>query len=115
MVRRMLRVPTTLLLLLYPALASAMGAGFRDLTVRDPVGGGEMRAIAFYPTASEGPPTQLGPYQVAATAGAPVAPGRFALVVLSHGHGGTRLGHHDLAAALASHGFVVASVDHPLD
>ncbi|MBF5040946.1 MULTISPECIES: dienelactone hydrolase [Myxococcaceae] len=83
--------------------------------MKDPVGGGEMKAIAFYPAATAGPPTALGPYRVDASDGAPIAPGRFALVVLSHGHGGTRLGHHDLATALASHGFVVASLDHPLD
>jgi predicted dienelactone hydrolase len=40
-------------------------------------------------------------------------PGRYPLVLISHGHGGSRWGHHDFATALAREGFVVASVDHP--
>ncbi|MDP1534506.1 MAG: dienelactone hydrolase, partial [Rubrivivax sp.] len=37
------------------------------------------------------------------------------MVVISHGKGGTRLGHHDTAAALAHAGFVVATFNHPGD
>ncbi len=110
-----LRPLLLLLLVLVPAPAIAAGAGFRALEVKDPVAGKAMRAIAFYPTSAPAETTQLGPYLVAAAAGAPVAPGRHPLVVISHGHGGTRLGHHDLATALARAGFVVASVDHPGD
>jgi predicted dienelactone hydrolase len=36
-------------------------------------------------------------------------------VVISHGHGGSELGHHDLAVYLAAHGFVVATLRHPRD
>jgi predicted dienelactone hydrolase len=41
--------------------------------------------------------------------------GRYPLVLVSHGHAGSRWGHHDLATALAREGFVVASLDHPGD
>ena len=108
-----LRPSLLLLLVLAAGPAVAAGAGFRALEVKDPVAGKAMRAIVFYPTSAPAQSTQLGPYLVAAGAGAPVAPGRHPLVVISHGHGGTRLGHHDLATALAREGFVVASVDHP--
>lgn len=37
------------------------------------------------------------------------------LVVVSHGSGGSALGHHDTAAALADGGFVVAAISHPGD
>src|SRR5690606_34693122 len=37
------------------------------------------------------------------------------LVVISHGHMGTLLGHHDTATALADAGFVVVSLNHPGD
>lgn len=37
------------------------------------------------------------------------------LVVFSHGAGGSFLGHHDTAAALADGGFVVAAISHPGD
>jgi predicted dienelactone hydrolase len=37
------------------------------------------------------------------------------LVVISHGYGGTLLGHHDTATALADAGFVVVTFNHPGD
>jgi predicted dienelactone hydrolase len=44
-----------------------------------------------------------------------VSSGRFPLVLLSHGNGGSMFSQHDMAASLASHGFVVAAVEHPGD
>src|SRR3546814_20502984 len=35
--------------------------------------------------------------------------------MISHGHGGSNLGHHDLAAYLARNGFIVATIEHPRD
>jgi len=37
------------------------------------------------------------------------------LIVISHGHGGSFLGRHDLAEVLADSGFVVAAINHPGD
>ncbi len=37
------------------------------------------------------------------------------LIVISHGQGGSYLGHHDTASALADAGFVVVSLNHPGD
>jgi predicted dienelactone hydrolase len=45
----------------------------------------------------------------------PVAPGRWPLVVISHGSGGSNLSNRTLAAHLARHGFVVAMPEHPRD
>jgi predicted dienelactone hydrolase len=44
---------------------------------------------------------------------APSADGKFGLIVISHGAGGSPLNHRDLAMALASHGYVVAAPKHP--
>jgi predicted dienelactone hydrolase len=74
-----------------------------------------MAAIVFYPTREGGGSTQVGPFSIAATRGAPPAPGPFPLVVHSHGTGGSHLGHHDTLAALARAGFVAAAVQHPRD
>ncbi|MEX5637484.1 alpha/beta hydrolase family protein [Parafrankia sp. FMc2] len=46
---------------------------------------------------------------------APAAPGRFPMVVMSHGSAGSRVQLAYLAEALASRGFVVAAPDHPGD
>jgi predicted dienelactone hydrolase len=57
----------------------------------------------------------MGPYVVQATRDCAVAGQSLPLIVISHGQGGTRLGHHDTATALADAGFVVASFNHPGD
>ena len=44
---------------------------------------------------------------------APVAPGQYPLVLLSHGYPGNRFLMAHLAEKIASHGFVCASIDHP--
>jgi predicted dienelactone hydrolase len=103
-------------LLLAPAVVLAgPGAGFRALRVADPVGGGTMPGYVFYPSDQAGDGTRVGGYDVNATLDAPPRPGPKPLVVLSHGNGGSALGHHDLAAFLAGHGFVVATIEHPRD
>ena len=91
------------------------GVGFHAISIHDPVGGGAMPGYVFYPSAQAKGITQVGPYDVAASTDAAAIPGAKPLVVISHGHGGSDLGHHDLATYLASHGFIVATLEHPRD
>lgn len=109
---------TGLVLFAIPSMARAQavtGVGFRTITVHDPVNGGTMPAYVFYPSAQAKGVTWRGPYELAATADAQAVPGTKPLVVISHGHGGSDLGHHDMATYLASHGFIVATLEHPKD
>ena len=107
-----------LLLAVSPALLAevAPGVGIAAIEVKDPVGGKAMPGFVFYPStrASEGI-TRIGPYEVDAAFDAPAQDGPRPLVVISHGHGGSNLGHHDMAAYLARHGFIVATIEHPKD
>jgi len=106
------------LLIALPAVAHAQdvtGVGFHAIVIRDPVNGGTMPGYVFYPSDKTSTITWSGPYELHATADAPPIPGAKPLVVISHGHGGSDLGHYDLAIYLASHGFVVASLQHPKD
>lgn len=102
--------------LVLPAWAHA-GVGIAAIEVTDPVGGGAMHGYVFYPTAAPlpTPATKIGPYEVAAAFDVPAQPGAKPLVVISHGHGGSSLGLHDLATHLAAHGFMVATFEHPKD
>ncbi|KGI78731.1 alpha/beta hydrolase family protein [Oleiagrimonas soli] len=104
---------TLLFALLFPlsALASGItGVGISAIKVTDPVSGKLADGYVFYPsTQPVRGTTPLGPYNVAATPNAPAIPGARPMVVISHGNGGSDLGHHDLATYLASHGFVVAT------
>lgn len=95
--------------------ADSYSAGIMDLALTDPVEGGPMRGVIVYPAGVQGPPTQRGLFTVDATADAPPSTGSFPLIVVSHGTGGSVLGHHDSMTALARAGFVVASVEHPRD
>ena len=107
-----------LLLVVLPFVASAQtttGVGFAPITISDPVNGGTMPGYVFYPSTRASDITWVGPYKLDATKSAPAIAGAKPLVLISHGHGGSDIGHHDLAVYLASHGFVVATLEHPKD
>lgn len=91
------------------------GVGFAPIRVHDPVNGGDMSGYVFYPSAEAKGVTVRGPYELHATTNAPAIPGAKPLVMISHGHGGSDLGHYDLATYLAGHGFIVAAITHPKD
>lgn len=111
--------PALLLILLpvsLPAQEPELGVGLAEIEVIDPVRGGKMQGYVFYPAkARPTASTRVGLYEVAATPDAPALPGAKPLVLLSHGHAGAALGHHDLAVHLARHGFLVASINHAGD
>lgn len=98
-----------------PVGAAVRGVGFVTFSVRDPVSGMPMPAVAFYPTQVTSGSTTVGPYRIAATLGPTPASGRFPLIVFSHGTGGSRYDDHDFETSLARRGFVVAAVDHAGD
>lgn len=107
-----------LLLLALPGASlaqTATGVGFQSITIHDPVNGGTMPGYVFYPSVQPSKITWIGPYELHATRNAPAMPGAKPLVVISHGHGGSDLGHHDLAVYLARHGFITATLQHPKD
>jgi predicted dienelactone hydrolase len=57
----------------------------------------------------------MGPFAVNAAIGADPAPSIKGLILVSHGQGGTELGHGRIAEALASGGYLVAALRHPGD
>lgn len=72
-------------------------------------------SLFWYPTESEEAPWQTGPFVIPAARNAPVAAGRFPVLLLSHGGGptgGTPLLLRDLASALARSGFIVVAPFH---
>jgi predicted dienelactone hydrolase len=88
-------------------------AGFRTATLPDDASGATVPLLVLYPSAAPERPERLGPYELGVAAGAAVAAGRFPLVVVSHGSGGSPLVYRTLAAALARAGFVVVLPEHP--
>jgi predicted dienelactone hydrolase len=80
--------------------------GMREITSKG------MPITLVYPTPAKAQATRLGPFELEVALGAELTPGRHALVVLSHGTGGSPLTDHTLAATLARAGFVVAQPLH---
>src|SRR5947209_3802969 len=90
--------------------------GLMLLEAPDPVGNAPLKIAVWYPPATEQVGvTTLGPYRTEAAIGAPVAAGAQPLIIISHGHAGSRCSHHDLAEHLARAGFIVAALDHAGD
>lgn len=75
--------------------------------------GGQMQYSLWYPTNVPDSVVRLGPYEFPGTQDAEPAAGQFGLVILSHGSGGSDLGHRDTAIALARVGFIAAAPLHP--
>lgn len=109
-------IPTCLLacLLILAGPLHARGVGVRMLETREPTTGTTVAAAILYPSDEAKPDavSEFGPYPVAAQRDASIAPGKHPLILLSHGNGGSMFGHHDLAEALARHGYVVAALEH---
>ncbi|RFB70997.1 MULTISPECIES: dienelactone hydrolase [unclassified Herbaspirillum] len=96
-------------------LAADVGAvGFQHVTAPDP-DGAPLEVGIWYPSTAT--PVVLPTRTVTQTvaADAPVDGKALPLIVISHGTGGSYLGHYDTAIALAEAGFVVAAVTHTGD
>lgn len=102
---------TALCLLAMPSLA----AGFRFIEVPADAEGPAITGGLWYPCAAPPGTVQLGPYVLPVAKDCPLSGEKRPLIVLSHGRGGTFIGHHDTAEAFADAGFIVAAINHPGD
>lgn len=97
---------------LQSAVAVAADAGVRPMTV---AGSDPIPVALFYPTSAPARALPMGPWTVQAAPGAPADQPLKGLILLSHGTGGSEIGHHQLATGLASAGYLVAALRHPHD
>lgn len=104
-----------LLVLLLGMTRSVLAAGYQTLKVPAASGDSEINAIVWSPCTGAAVTVPLGPYVIRGTKNCAVAGNSLPLIVFSHGQGGSYLGHHDTASALANAGFVVVSFNHPGD
>ncbi len=88
------------------------GVGYAGLSTADPMGG-HMQVSLWYPTKVPNSVVRLDQFEFPGTQDAEPAVGHFGLVILSHGSGGSDLGHRDTAIALAEAGFIAAAPLHP--
>ncbi len=71
--------------------------------------------LVMYPTNTASTPVAFGPFSLDVAMNAPVAEGRFPLVMISHGSGGSYLAHRTLGMYLAQNGFVACIIGHPFN
>ena len=72
-----------------------------------------MQYSLWYPTKVPNSVVRLDQFEFPGTQDAEPASGHFGLVILSHGSGGSDLGHRDTAIALAEAGYIAAAPLHP--
>ncbi|MDB5796543.1 MAG: putative lipoprotein signal peptide [Paucimonas sp.] len=103
---------TTLVMAL--ATTCVHAAGFQHGYAADPAGK-PLEIGIWYPSQATPQPMSMGPTRMSVAFNGPLERQALPLVVMSHGTGGSFLGHYDTAIALADAGYVVAAVTHTGD
>lgn len=102
--------------LLLTAEAMATQAGWRQINIPGSASHATPIPVAlYYPTQAPARSIAMGPFTAQVAIQAPPDATFKGLIVMSHGTGGTQLGHSSLAEALAQHGYLVAALRHPGD
>ena len=110
------RILASLATLLVAAHAHAYEAGWMQIQVAGATPDAPTTTVAlYYPTLAAPRAVAMGPFALNAAIGAKPVDKVKALILLSHGIGGSELGHSVLAQALARNGYLVAALRHPRD
>jgi predicted dienelactone hydrolase len=96
------------------ALAAQVGWTQLELPGPTPRSPGTV-VVLYYPTQAKARDIPMGPFTPHVAPQAAPEPGIRGLVLVSHGLGGSELGHSRIAEALAANGYLVAALRHPGD
>jgi len=105
---------TAAALLFSAASVQATQAGLRSFSAST-AGAEPVDVALFYPTQAQAQTIPMGPFAPVLAMDGPLPERVKGLILLSHGTGGSELSHHQLAAALAQAGYLVAALRHPHD
>jgi predicted dienelactone hydrolase len=86
--------------------------GNKQLIVTDEKERISFSVIVQYPTYESSKPTSFGPYIMDVAIEAEIAEGKFPLIIVSHGTGGSPLLYRTISTFLARNGYVVAMIEH---
>lgn len=99
-----------------PSRVVADEVGWRQFTVPISATNDQVIPVAlYYPTQAAPRAIAMGPFTVNVAIQAPPNEKFRGLILVSHGTGGSELGHSSLAEALAKRGYLVAALRHPGD
>lgn len=90
-------------------------AGYRTLSSSLPAQRLMIHMGVWYPTRRKSGTVKVGDWNFRASRNAPVMEGPWPVIILSHDVTGSAWTHHDIAAALAARGFIVAAPTHDHD
>lgn len=90
-------------------------AGYRTLSSSLPAQRLMIHMGVWYPTRRKSGTVKVGDWSFSAARNAPIMEGPWPVVILSHDVTGSAWTHHDIAAELASRGFIVAAPTHDHD
>ncbi|MGE4592235.1 alpha/beta hydrolase family protein [Alcaligenes sp.] len=90
----------------------AHAAGFHRIEIPAESDSPALKGAVWYPCSQPLEEVKIGPYVMSVAKDCPVVGRHLPLVVISHGWGGTFLGHWGIAETLANAGFVVAAINH---
>jgi predicted dienelactone hydrolase len=100
-------------LMLYLVAGEAQAAGVRLIDIPADAEGPAIHGAIWTPCAQPATAIDLGSLTVPGVKDCSIVGDKLPLLVISHGSGGSFVGHHDTADTLADAGFVVAAIDHP--
>ena len=89
--------------------------GYRTLSASLPAERLMLHMGVWYPTSRKAGRVKMGNWSFRAARGGNILEGPWPVIILSHDTAGTAWSHHDLAAALAARGFIVAAPLHDRD
>jgi len=110
-----MRLLVSLLAALWLTAPVANAAGLRVIDIPADAEGPAIHGAIWSPCVEPAGNIDLGNVTLPGVKDCPIAGDKLPLVVMSHGHGGSFVGHHDIAETLADAGFVVAAINHPGD
>lgn len=116
MTRFLMPFSMVILALMLTENAPAFQAGWRQISIAGAAADAPATTVAlYYPTQATARAIPMGPFTPNVAVQAPPEATVKGLIVLSHGTGGSELGHTSLAEALAHDGYLVAALRHPGD
>lgn len=91
---------------------SEIFVGSKQLQVFDETQRISFPVLVHYPTNEVSTPTAFGPYMMDVCVDAKISDGKFPLIIISHGNGGSHLLYRTISLYLAKHGYIVAMLEH---
>lgn len=86
--------------------------GSKQLEIKDEIKNISFPVLVHYPTNELSRPISFGPYTMDVSPDAEIINGKFPLIIISHGNGGSHLLYRTISTHLSKNGYIVAMLEH---